>query len=81
MDKVHCADCLFEYGAPGWMDALISDDTWGQITPDGAQILCIACINRRCAEHGLSDVPVVITSGALVHGKIMGHLPLRIISL
>lgn len=76
MDKVHCADCLFEYGAPGWIDAVVSDDIWERITSDGVSILCIHCINRRCAEYGLDYVPVALNSGVLVPGIVTSVLPL-----
>lgn len=81
MDMLGCYDCGLEYGSIGWMDALVADDVWHQITPtgrpDGSGILCINCIARRCAELGLRDVPVQIVSGALVCGDVISIRPIR----
>lgn len=63
-----CYDCGLEYGGNAWMDALVPNDVWAIINPtfhEGAGILCVSCINRRCVEAGLSNVPVWIASGAL----------------
>ena len=76
MEKVRCEDCHFEYGAPGWIDAVISDDIWRQITPDSANILCVHCINRRCSARGLDNIPVALNSGVLVPGIVTSVLPL-----
>lgn len=70
-NPLRCYDCGLEYGSDGWMDALIPNDVWEAINPtyhEGAGILCITCINRRCKIAGIGGVPVWITSGAL-HSK------------
>jgi hypothetical protein len=78
MKKVYCADCLLEYGSPGWIDAVVSDDVWNTITPDGVNILCIHCMNRRCADRDLDQVPVALQSGRFVAGQVVGVLPLLV---
>lgn len=64
-----CYDCGRKYGGLGWIDAIIPDEVWEIITPvpniEGAGLLCINCIAKRCAQHNLHDVPVKLTSGPL----------------
>jgi len=67
---LRCYDCGLLYSDnPAWMDAMIPDEAWEAINPtydEGAGILCITCINRRCHEAGLQNVPVMIMSGSLI---------------
>ena len=55
-----CYDCGLEYGDPGWIEAVIPDQVWNEISPTGDQggILCITCISRRLAKKGYRDIPV-----------------------
>jgi len=60
---VSCHDCGLDYDDPGWIEAIVPDDIWEIITPADCReggILCITCISRRCAEAGLTDVPVLL---------------------
>ena len=43
-----CYDCGLNYGDPGWIEAIIPDKIWYDITPTSDQggILCITCITR-----------------------------------
>lgn len=55
-----CYDCGREYGGPGWIEAVIPDAIWAEISPthnDGG-ILCISCIAERLEKRGLHHVPV-----------------------
>ena len=44
-----CYDCGLNYEDPGWIEAVIPDKVWNEISPTGDQggILCITCISRR----------------------------------
>ena len=57
---VGCYDCGLPYDGPGWIEAIIPDKVWDFISPTGDQggILCINCISKRCAEKGLSRIPI-----------------------
>jgi hypothetical protein len=61
---VACNDCGLEYGAPGWIEAIVPDDIWKIITPNKKHwrggILCITCISKRCEEHRLENVPILL---------------------
>ncbi len=63
-----CYDCGFEYGGPGWCDAVVSNEVWLQISPTGHEggILCINCMGSRIEKLSLSNVPLKITSGPWV---------------
>lgn len=73
-----CHDCGLAYGGVGWIDALVSDDIWLQISPshDEGGILCINCISKRCEQLGLDNVPVALQSGVLVNGTVTGVRPI-----
>ncbi|MFA5458046.1 MAG: hypothetical protein WC261_10490 [Synergistaceae bacterium] len=55
-----CYDCGFDYEDPGWIEAIIPDQIWNEISPtkDQGGILCILCISKRLAEKGYKDIPV-----------------------
>lgn len=50
---VPCDRCGLDCG----MDAVIPNDKWALIAPDGG-ILCVWCIDELLAERGLKGVPV-----------------------
>jgi hypothetical protein len=61
-----CYDCGLPYDDPGWIDILVPDDVWEIINPtyhEGAGLLCITCIARRCIEARLTTVIATLTSG------------------
>jgi hypothetical protein len=64
-----CYDCGRRYGGLGWIDCIVPDEVWRVISPvpeiEGAGLLCICCIAKRCAALGLHDVDVSFTSGPL----------------
>ena len=62
MKKCCCYDCGLDYGDPGWVEAVIPDKVWNEISPTGNQggILCITCISRRLVKKGFKNVPVWI---------------------
>lgn len=63
--NAECYDCKLPYNDPGWVDVLVENRVWKQITPDPCEeggILCFTCIARRCVELGLMDVKVTIAS-------------------
>lgn len=55
-----CYDCGLAYGEFGWIEAIIPDKVWNEISPtnDEGGILCISCISKRLAEKGYKDIPV-----------------------
>ncbi len=55
-----CYDCDKPYGEDDWIEAIIPDKIWNQISPNKDQggILCISCMSRRLKEMGFKDVPV-----------------------
>jgi hypothetical protein len=59
-ERVGCYDCGLPYGEPGWIEAIIPNSIWDEISPtkNSGGILCITCIARRCHERGLKNVPV-----------------------
>jgi hypothetical protein len=59
---VACEDCERAYGDEGWIECIVPDDVWRQIstTHDDGGILCISCISRRIKRLGLSNVPVML---------------------
>jgi hypothetical protein len=64
-----CYDCHLPYGGNEWVEAVVPDDVWEQIKPQegqGAGILCINCMAKRCAKMGLENVPVKLTAGPFV---------------
>jgi len=58
--KVGCYDCGMPYGEDGWIEAIIPDALWREISPthDDGGILCISCISKRLSRAGLQWVPV-----------------------
>lgn len=60
-----CYDCGRPYGGDGWIEAVIPDGIWKQISPtgDSGGLLCIQCMAGRCVAAGLCDVPVMLASG------------------
>lgn len=62
-----CYDCGFSYGGIGWVDVLVPNDVWAQISPthDEGGVLCFNCIARRAERLGLTDVAVLLLSGPL----------------
>jgi len=55
-----CYDCGLNYTDPGWIEAIIPDKIWNEISPTGDQggILCIICISRRLVKKGYRRIPV-----------------------
>jgi len=55
-----CYDCGLDYEGNGWIEAVIPDKVWNDISPSGDQggLLCITCIARRLVEKGYKRVPV-----------------------
>ena len=57
-----CYDCGLEYSSNSWVEAVVPDDYWNIIKPDGCAngcgLLCITCMARKFSELGFSDVPV-----------------------
>ncbi len=55
-----CYDCGLDYGSDAWIEAIIPDNAWNDISPTGDQsgLLCIICISKRLAEKGYKNVPV-----------------------
>ena len=55
-----CYDCGMEYGGDNWIEAIIPDHIWYEISPTGDEggILCISCIAKRVKEKDFMDVPV-----------------------
>jgi hypothetical protein len=62
-DKAVCNDCGLEYGGDSWIEAIIPDNIWNIIKPDGCAdgcgILCISCIARRLREREIKiKIPI-----------------------
>lgn len=55
-----CYDCGLEYGKDRWIEAIIPDKVWNDISPTGGHggLLCISCISKRLIKKGYKDVPV-----------------------
>ena len=55
-----CYDCDLDYEDPGWIEAIIPDKVWNEISPTGDQggLLCITCISRRLRKKGYKKIPV-----------------------
>jgi len=55
-----CYECGLDYQDPGWIEAIIPDKIWNEISPTGDQagLLCITCISRRLVKKGYKRVPV-----------------------
>ena len=59
--RLGCYDCDLEYGGDSWIEAVIPDKVWNEISPDGegGGVLCISCIARRLREKFPNErVPV-----------------------
>ena len=61
---MECYDCGLEYGGESWIEAIVPDDVWLEISPTGSfgGILCISCIVKRLWQLGYNQdsVPVWI---------------------
>jgi hypothetical protein len=59
-----CFQCGLVYGDVGWMDAVVPNNVWAQISPTGHEggVLCITCMAKRCEVLGI-ECEVKITSG------------------
>jgi len=46
---IYCDDCGMPYGSPSWIECVVPDDIWSQISPsvDEGGILCIQCIVNK----------------------------------
>ena len=55
-----CYDCGLEYGESAWIEAIIPDKVWIEISPTENEggILCISCISKRLTKKGFKNVPV-----------------------
>lgn len=75
-----CFSCGIDYEDPGFVEAVVSDEVWKIIAPNGG-LLCIRCIAQRCADHGLSYVPVDLTGMILLSGVTIGTQPIQVVAL
>jgi hypothetical protein len=59
---VACHDCGLAYGSEGWIECIVPNGVWREISPthDEGGILCITCIARRLKRAGSSSVPVML---------------------
>jgi len=57
-----CYDCGLDYTDLGWIEAVIPDKVWNDISPTGNEggILCITCISRRLVKRGYKNIPVFL---------------------
>ena len=70
-EGAQCFDCGFEYGSPGWVDAVIPDDDWIAIGMKRCEgLLCFNCIMKRCEGRGVK-ASVVLMSGPILFDN--GH--------
>lgn len=62
-----CYDCGLLYSSNTWADVIVPNSIWKLISPTGHDggLLCFNCINRRCKELDLYNVPFQITSGPM----------------
>lgn len=69
---VGCYDCGLEYGAEGWIEAIIPDKVWNFISPtkDSSGILCINCISKRLALSGFHNIPIWLCGTEPVKAKV-----------
>jgi len=68
-----CTDCGRLYGESGFIDAIIPNKYWEEISPTGGHggILCICCMSKRLTEKGYKKVPVILGSGAFKSSKMV----------
>ncbi len=70
-DSVGCDDCHTPYGENGWVDAVVSDTAWAEISRgETPLILCLHCMTRRAEQLGYTPrnpLPLSIRSGPWVH--------------
>ncbi len=61
-----CGGCQLPVESPAWADVVVPNDIWKIIRPKEGNggMLCFSCINLRLVELGLSNVPMLIGSGA-----------------
>ncbi len=59
-DHASCYDCGLEYKSPGWIEVMIPDFVWREISPTGDEegLLCISCISKKLIKHGFEKVPI-----------------------
>ena len=57
---LQCYDCGLEYGGDAWIEAIIPDEIWNEISPTGGEggILCISCMAKRIKQKGYKGIPV-----------------------
>jgi len=70
-----CYDCGLDYTSNKWIETIIPDKIWVQISPTGdiGGILCISCMAARLKDLGFDNVPVWICGTEPF--KIMGDKP------
>lgn len=60
-----CYDCGLDYEDDGWIEAIIPDQIWNEISPtnDHGGLLCITCISRRLVKKGYktAQIPVELS--------------------
>lgn len=59
-----CYDCGISYGVDGWIEAVIPNKIWNEISPrkSSGGLLCICCISKRLYKFGypMSSVPIML---------------------
>jgi len=60
--ETKCFYCKLPYGGDSWIEAIIPDKIWIEISPYNNQggILCISCMAERLKKLGYDNVPVWI---------------------
>ncbi len=65
-----CSDCGTPYGERGWVDAVVSDAVWAEISGGYKEaILCLHCMTQRAEKLGYgpnNQIPLKIASGPWV---------------
>ncbi len=63
--KAKCGRCNCPYGCHGFVDLIVPDEVWSQISPYGDErgLLCPTCIIAGLDDLGLKDIPVWFGSG------------------
>lgn len=56
MTEPACHDCDLPYSDPGFVDLVIPDDAFRQISPSGDEsgLFCPTCLIRRLANAGIT---------------------------
>ena len=64
-----CHRCGLEYNSDWWIEVIIPDLVWREISPTGDEggLLCISCISKELIDHGFERVPIWLcdTSGPM----------------